>query len=241
MKLIINADDFGLSKSITDGIIDGIIDGYITSTTIMANMEYTEYAIKEAIDKNINCIGLHINLTVGKPIINNKKLVNNNGTFLYNRAQIENPKLTYEDAYNEITAQMNQIKRLSQNKIKIDHLDMHHHLSDNENIKKATIDIAKEYNIPIRNMFECNVGRPDILYDKFTIKNVSIETLEEMISKYKDKDIVVELMTHSGYIDEYTKKITSYLDRDKELITLKEAKEKGIFNEIELIDFKELN
>ena len=29
MKLIINADDFGLSKSITDGIITGIKDGYI--------------------------------------------------------------------------------------------------------------------------------------------------------------------------------------------------------------------
>lgn len=28
-KLIINADDFGISKSITDGIIEGISDGYI--------------------------------------------------------------------------------------------------------------------------------------------------------------------------------------------------------------------
>ena len=46
MRLIINADDFGLSKSITDGIIDGILDGYITSTTIMANMDYAEYNSK---------------------------------------------------------------------------------------------------------------------------------------------------------------------------------------------------
>ena len=42
MKLIINADDFGLSKSITDGIIVGILGGYITSTTIMSNMDYAE-------------------------------------------------------------------------------------------------------------------------------------------------------------------------------------------------------
>lgn len=28
MKLIINADDFGLSKSITDGIMEGILNGY---------------------------------------------------------------------------------------------------------------------------------------------------------------------------------------------------------------------
>lgn len=39
MKLIINADDLGLSKSITDGIIAGIKEKYITSTTIMVKME----------------------------------------------------------------------------------------------------------------------------------------------------------------------------------------------------------
>lgn len=48
MKLIINADDFGLSKSISDGIIVGIKDGYITSTSVMSNMTWAEYAIKEA-------------------------------------------------------------------------------------------------------------------------------------------------------------------------------------------------
>ena len=45
MKLIINADDFGLSKSITDGIIEGIKGGYITSTSLMVNMPFAKYAI----------------------------------------------------------------------------------------------------------------------------------------------------------------------------------------------------
>ena len=240
MKLIINADDFGLSKSISDGIIEGIKSGCITSTSIMANMEYAEYAIKEAIKNNINCIGLHINITVGKPIIDNKNLVDDNGVFLYNRTQIENPKLTYEDAYNEIMAQMKRIEEYSNGLIQIDHLDIHHHLIDNEKIKKAIIDVAKKYNIPIRNMFECDIPKPDILYDNFTIKNVSIASLEEMISTYQEKDIVIELMTHPGYIDEYTRSITSYTERDNELQVLKEAKDKGLFNKIELINFKQL-
>ena len=240
MKLIINADDFGLSKSISDGIIEGIKGGYITSTSIMANMEYAEYAIKEALNNNINCIGLHINLTVGKPIIENINLIDDDGKFLYNRKQIENPKLTYEDAYNEIVAQINKVEEYSNGLIKIDHLDMHHHLNGNENITKATIDVAKEYNLPIRNMFECDIKKPDILYHDFTIVDVSIENLEEFISKYKDQDVSVEIITHSGYIDEYTKGITSYLGRDKELEILKQAKDKGLFNGIELIDFKQL-
>lgn len=40
MKLIINAEDFGLSKSISDRILLGIKKGYITSTSIMANMTF---------------------------------------------------------------------------------------------------------------------------------------------------------------------------------------------------------
>ena len=240
MKLIINADDFGLSKSITDGIVLGIKERYITSTSIMANMEYAEYAIKEALKNNINCIGLHINLTVGKPIINNKNLVDENGTFLYNKKQIENPDLTYNDAYNEIKAQLDIINKYSNGKIKIDHLDTHHHLCSNKNIKQAIIDIAKELNIPIRNQFDCEIKRPDILNKDFTINGVTIDKIEAIVNEYRKTNLSVELMTHPGYIDDYTKKITSYLKRKEELDILKLAKEKGLFKEISLISFQQL-
>ena len=61
-----------------------------------------------------------------------------------------------------------------------------------------------------------------------------------MIKKYKEKDVVVELMTHPGYIDEYTKTITSYLDREKELDILKKIKETGQLKDIELINFQQI-
>ncbi len=54
MRLIIEADDFGLSKSITDGIIDGINGGYITSTNIMTNMPFAKYAVEKAVENNIH-------------------------------------------------------------------------------------------------------------------------------------------------------------------------------------------
>lgn len=240
MKLIINADDFGLSKSISDGIIIGIKGGYITSTSVMANMPYAEYAIKKAIDYDIKCIGLHVNLTVGEPIIRNKNLVNKEGIFYYNREQIENKNLTYEDAFNEIMAQIEIIKTYSDGKLKIDHLDTHHHLFDNPNIKQAIIDISNNMNIPIRNDGLSGVKCPDVLYKNFTIKNVNLECLKEMLDEYKEKDIVVELMTHPGFIDEYTKTITSYLNRERELEILKESKRLGLFEEVELINFQQL-
>lgn len=152
MKLIINADDFGLSKSISDGILLGIKEGYITSTSIIANMPFAEYAVRKAIENGINCIGLHINLTVGKPIIENSNLIDNEGAFYYNREQIENPKLTYQDAYNEIMAQMDIVSKYSYGKLKLDHLDTHHHLMDNPNIRQAIIDISKKFNLPIKKI-----------------------------------------------------------------------------------------
>lgn len=241
MKLIINADDYGLSKSISDGIILGIREGYITSTSIMANMIWAEYAIQKALEYNIDCIGLHINLTVGKPIITNDNLINNNGQFYYNKEQIENPKLTYQDAYNEIMAQVNVISNYSDGKLKIDHLDTHHHLMDNPNIKQAIVDISQKLNSPIRKYDNIqNIKCPDFLYKDFTINNVSIDSIKQMIEKYKNDNVVVELMTHPGLIDEYTKTVTSYLNREKELLVLKESKELGLFEEIDLVSFQQL-
>lgn len=241
MRLIINADDFGFTKSITDGIIDGIKDGYITSTSLMVTMEAAKYAINKAIENNIDCIGLHINLTKGKPVIPNNHLTDENGNFLHRSIQLTNPNLTYEDAYNEIKAQLDLVDKLSSGKLKIDHLDTHHFSCSNENIRKAKITIAKERNIPIRNEFECDVLRPDVFNTDFSLVDVTYEKLESIINAYKDKDISMEIMVHPGYMDEHTMSLTSYnMEREKELEILKQAKENGLFDEIELISFHEL-
>ncbi|MBR4350733.1 MAG: ChbG/HpnK family deacetylase [Bacilli bacterium] len=241
MRLIINADDFGLTKSITDGIVDGIKAGVVTSTSLMVTMEAAEYAINKALENNIDCVGLHINFTKGKPIIPNEHITDENGEFLHRSIQLTNPNLTYEDAYNEIQAQLKKVDELSNGKLKIDHLDTHHFACSNENIRKAKIAIAKERNIPIRNEFECDVVRPDVFNTDFSLVDVTYEKLESIINEYKDKDISMELMVHPGYMDEHTMSLTSYnTEREKELEILKQAKENGLFDGIELISFHEL-
>lgn len=239
MKLIINADDFGLSESINDGIIEGIESGYITSTSLMINMPFAKDAIKKALEHNLTCVGLHINMTVGKPVIANDNLTQENGDFLYNKNQIDNKKLTYEDAYKEIMAQIEKVREYSKGKLKIDHLDSHHFLMLNENIKMAVEDIAQELNIPVRNENNIQAKCPNITYMEFTIENVCLGAIEKMISKYKNKDIIVELVTHSGFVDEFTKTVTSYLNRKEELDVLMESKNNGLFEDIELINYSQ--
>lgn len=240
MKLIINADDFGLSKSITDGIISGIIGGGITSTSIMANMPYAKYALEEAVKNNINCIGLHVNLTVGKPILKNENLTDENGVFYYNKSQINNEKLTYQDAYNEIMAQFEFVTRESGGQIKVDHIDTHHHLRENSEIRRAINDICKKFDLPIRkDKNDSDLKSPDYLFHNFTIENVNIETLKSFVEAYKSTDKIFEIVTHPGYVDDYTKTVTSYLDRDKELAVLKEAFALGVYEGVQLISYRE--
>jgi predicted glycoside hydrolase/deacetylase ChbG (UPF0249 family) len=44
-QLIINADDFGMSKEVNEGTKQGIKAGVVTSVSVMVNMSYFEDAI----------------------------------------------------------------------------------------------------------------------------------------------------------------------------------------------------
>lgn len=66
---IVNADDFGLSKSVNEAINEGIINGNLSSTTILANGDAFDDAIRLAKENNyIDKIGLHFNIIEGTPL-----------------------------------------------------------------------------------------------------------------------------------------------------------------------------
>ncbi|MDD3945256.1 MAG: ChbG/HpnK family deacetylase [Bacteroidales bacterium] len=76
-KIIINADDFGLSNSVNDAIIAAFEKGLITNTTLMVNMPGTEDAVKRAKELGLwNRVGLHINLYEGEPLNSSLKRFN---------------------------------------------------------------------------------------------------------------------------------------------------------------------
>ena len=183
---------------------------------------------------------MHINLTVGKPIIENTNITDVKGVFYYNKEQIEKPKLTYQDAYNEIMAKIDVISNYSYGKLKLHHLDTHHHLMENHNIRQDIIDISKKFNLPIRKENAQNIKCSYVLYKEFIISNVNVESIRYMVEIYNEKIVVVELMTHLGFKDKYTKSVTSYLNRESELNILKESKKIGLFKEVELINYQQI-
>ena len=67
-KLIINADDLGMSRGITDGILVAHRYGFLTSASLLVNMAASEYAVERVASAPKLGVGVHLNICQGKPI-----------------------------------------------------------------------------------------------------------------------------------------------------------------------------
>ena len=67
--MIINADDFGMSREVNRAIVQCFAEGRINRTTLMVNMPDTDNAVELARQNGfMGSVGLHINLTEGRPL-----------------------------------------------------------------------------------------------------------------------------------------------------------------------------
>lgn len=247
INIIINSDDFGLSKSINRGIIDSYNLGLISSTTIMMNMPDVEDAIflyKNIKDNKLG-LGVHLNITVGKPLATNvDSLTDDNGKF-HSPLSIKSGKVTlkYEDVYKELKTQ---IEKLLSYKIELDHIDCHHFMEENEIVFQAMTTLASEYNVGLRVLDSCREKfnttenfSTDVFCDKFHQSTATYKTILNYVDENQDKESI-EIMTHLGYIDEDTKTKTSYISREDEIEELKKLKQTGFYAKVNLINYKQL-
>ena len=85
MQIIVNADDLGYTRGVTEGIIEAYQKGIVTSATVMCNMPNAVYAARRINEVPGLGLGVHLNLTCGKPLTQPHTLVQPDGTFLKNR------------------------------------------------------------------------------------------------------------------------------------------------------------
>lgn len=67
VKVIVDADDFGMSEAINHGIIKSYVDGLTTSTLLMPNLPTAEHAVALAKNYPGLFVGQHTNFLLGKP------------------------------------------------------------------------------------------------------------------------------------------------------------------------------
>ncbi|SDJ92372.1 carbohydrate deacetylase [Alkalibacterium thalassium] len=146
-KLIINADDFGYSKGINYGIVESHLSGAVTSTTMMANMPGLDHALKLIPSVPNLGIGVHLALTMGKPVSDGTdNLVDENGLFK-KRAFYQTESADLDQLYIEWKAQIDKLLNLG---VKLTHIDSHHYVHIMGEHAKVTEQLSKEYHLPIR-------------------------------------------------------------------------------------------
>ncbi len=156
-KVIINADDFGLTESCTKAIADAYRKRLVSDMSMVANGEAFELAVR-LYKEDISSVGIHFNLTEGKPLTErmrrNKRFVNGgmfNGIFRQNQAYFmyisDNDK---KDIIAELEAQ---IKRIYQSGVRISHADSHQHIHYRFTLAPLILGVCKRYGIrKIRKM-----------------------------------------------------------------------------------------
>ncbi|MGN0005492.1 MAG: carbohydrate deacetylase [Candidatus Gastranaerophilaceae bacterium] len=160
MKLIINADDFGMSKTVNEAIVEGYNNGILSSTCIMANMPAFEQAVK-SLEKMPNIgLGIHLNIIEKKTLLqtssreNGSKLYDKDGKF-YN-GFLQMIIKSFDDDFmveveHEFRTQIEAVLKYA----KPDHIDSHVHTHAIPKIFELVCKLAKEYDIPrVRTQFE---------------------------------------------------------------------------------------
>lgn len=251
MKLIINGDDFGISRACNLGIIDCFNHGVLTSTSIMINMPHAEDAIKlwEANPKL--SVGLHLNITLGYPV--NKKtksILKEDGTF--NKAILNDSsnQINLVEIAQECQAQVDRFIQLT-GKIP-DHINSHHGIEAIYGGSQIIQELANRYDLPIRqltfvNKNECFkeiIHRTMPIQKMLTVPSSNIaDTINLFSQEELNSDGYFELIGHPGYIDyELTQLSSLTIGRcvDINCFCAEELKNWIKQNHIELISYKDL-
>ena len=235
-KIVINADDFGLTEAVSLVIVSGHKNGNISSTSLMVNMEYVNEAINLAKECPKLGLGIHLNVTVGKPILNPEdisSLVDKNGNFFSSKDYSANKvNINEGDLLKEFEAQISKFIEL------VGRIPEHincHHLYDFFGIYPNVTEILiKKYGVPMRLMqnhrnYKYQLAKKiDILMDN----NI---TEDEVCRYFREnlKDTLVELPNHSGFVDKALMKVSSLnIGRTNDLYICKSAKVRDVLKEL---------
>lgn len=246
MKLIINADDYGLTKGVSLGILKAMAEGVVTETTAMVNGDYFREGIKEAKKRGIKDIGIHLTITGGRPILPPEQvpsLIDAKGNFKRNYSYYN-----VEEIRKELKAQIESFyKEFSEPS----HIDGHHHFYGfSRDLMEIVFTLAEEYKLPLRLMnrealelYRLNkICTTEVFSAGFYGKKLDFDSFKNIILNHKQYE-TVELMTHPAYVDKQLMTLSSYnMERERELevLTSEEAKSFIKSEGVELISYKDL-
>jgi hopanoid biosynthesis associated protein HpnK len=156
-RLIINADDFGLTAGVNRAIVEGNRCGMVTSATLMANAQASEAAIELARAQPSLKTGCHVVLIDGVPLSANlPSLTNGSSHFRSSLKQFALAAVRKQIAAEEIEREVAaQVRKIQASGIMLTHVDSHKHTHMFPHVLRPVLRAARACGIrAVRNPFE---------------------------------------------------------------------------------------
>jgi predicted glycoside hydrolase/deacetylase ChbG (UPF0249 family) len=226
-RLIVNADDFGVTRGVSRGILDASRDGIVTSTTVMVNLEPQDDLDEEARALDSLALGLHVNLTWGAPVSGPAavpSLVGPDGR-LVRDVRAAAARATAEDVRRETEAQIERFTRRFGRPPT--HLDSHHHAHRQPGIMDAVLDVVVSAGLPLRSQdpgFREGLRRHGVATPDHFLGGddpAPFWTVERLLDALASLPLgITELMCHPGRYDETLAYSRYGRERETELAAL---------------------
>ena len=219
MRIIVNADDLGISESVNDSIFQAMQRRVVTSATMLANGPCVEEAARRTKEFPNCSFGVHLNLTEFAPMCveshrDLKSILGENNCF--NGNSIREVSLTPALLRAVFREWCHQIESLIRLKVELSHFDAHHHVHTIPQMIPVLVALRRRYKIPkiriSRNMYH-NGEHPSqtLLVKKRAFNSIlravgfrttglftDLETFLQVCGMRPPAERSAELMTHPG-------------------------------------------
>lgn len=157
-RLIVNADDYGLTPGVSAGIRHAHANGIVTCTTAMMIFPNLEDDLRRAQEETPD-LGLGVHLVASeyeplRPAASVRSLLDTNGRFFGSQVYYgpQSAEMYARFDLHELRDEWRaQIERFLALGIPLDHLDSHHHAGYlHESMFSVLLELAREYNVPLR-------------------------------------------------------------------------------------------
>jgi predicted glycoside hydrolase/deacetylase ChbG (UPF0249 family) len=142
LRIVVNADDLGMSAAVDDAVCAGLAAGWLTSTTILANGPTAADALRRVRAFPRASVGVHLNISEFAPLTGGLARLLDRGAFGPGSLSV---RASDHDA---VAAEWSaQIARVREAGVAVSHLDSHQHLHQLPVLRPVIRDVCARFGI----------------------------------------------------------------------------------------------
>jgi hopanoid biosynthesis associated protein HpnK len=179
-RLIVNADDFGISEEVNEAVVRAFNEGVLTSTSLMVTGVAFEHAVRLAKENPGLAVGIHLVTVVGRSVLPHSQiptLVDEAGNFSNNPTAAG---LKYffaprarQELRKELAAQFDKFRSTG---LELSHIDGHLHLHVHPVIFNAALELGAKYGVSCMRV-PVEERRLALVFDRANVLQKTIYTL----------------------------------------------------------------